>query len=100
MLATKTCGVDTLDPPPLGTVELADAKQLLSGKAFIKGNLDPVNTMLYGNLETVREAVAERIRIGKPGGGYILSTACSVAPNTPPENIELLTSLAEELGKY
>ena len=100
MLATKTCGVDTLDPPPLGTVELADAKQLLSGKAFIKGNLDPVNTMLYGNLETVREAVAERIRIGKTGGGYILSTACSVAPNTPPENIELLTSLAEELGKY
>ncbi|MCB0298786.1 MAG: hypothetical protein KDE52_01940 [Calditrichaeota bacterium] len=100
MLATKTCGVDTLDPPPLGTVELADAKQLLSGKAFIKGNLDPVNTMLYGNLETVREAVAERIRIGKTGGGYILSTACSVAPNTPPGNIELLTPLAEELGKY
>ncbi len=100
MLATETCGVDTLDPPPLGTVELADAKQMLSGKAFIKGNLDPVNTMLYGNLETVREAVAERIRIGKTGGGYILSTACSVAPNTPPENIELLTPLAEELGKY
>ena len=31
---------------------------------------------------------------GKPGGGYILSSACSVAPHTPPENIEQLRRAA------
>src|SRR5574341_538594 len=48
MIATGTNGIDTLDPPPLGTVELVQAKKFLSGKTFIKGNIDPVNTLLYG----------------------------------------------------
>jgi uroporphyrinogen-III decarboxylase len=100
MMATDTNGIDTLDPPPLGTVKLEEAKEILSGKTFIKGNIDPVNTLLYGNQEKVREDVKRRIAIGKPGGGYILSSACSVAPHTPPENIEVLAQLAEEFGKY
>ena len=99
MMLSGTNGIDTLDPPPLGTVELADAKKILAGKTFIKGNIDPVNTLLYGNQTEVRADVRKRIEIGKPGGGYILSSACSVAPRTPPENIEVLAELAEEFGK-
>ena len=100
MLETGTRGIDTLDPPPLGTVELADAKRTLRGRAFIKGNLDPVGTMLQAKRAAVRAAVLDRLEIGKPGGGYILSTACSVAPATPPENLELLVPLTEEFGRY
>ena len=100
MMQTGTNGIDTLDPPPLGTVELEEAKKILAGKTFIKGNIDPVNTLLYGNQNEVSEDVKRRIEIGKPGGGYILSSACSVAPHTPPENIEMLAVLAEELGRY
>jgi MtaA/CmuA family methyltransferase len=100
MLETDTNGIDTLDPPPLGTVDLEEAKKIMAGKAFIKGNIDPVNTLLQGDLEAVRKDVLWRLNVGKPGGGYILSTACSVAPHTPPENIELLVSLAEEYGRY
>jgi uroporphyrinogen-III decarboxylase len=37
---------------------------------------------------------------GMPGGGYILSTACSVAPRMEPWKLELLTPLAEEMGQY
>ena len=48
MLETGTQGIDTLDPPPLGTVELQDAKRQLAGRAFIKGNVDPVDTVLWG----------------------------------------------------
>jgi uroporphyrinogen-III decarboxylase len=96
MLASGTNGIDTLDPPPLGTVELADAKRLVAGRAFIKGNLDPVNTLLMGTPDDVRAAARERIRIGSPGGGYILSTACSVAPAAPPENIMVLREVADE----
>lgn len=100
LLQTGTDGIDTLDPPPLGTVDLEEAKRMLSGKAFIKGNIDPVNTLLNGSLETIRKDVEWRLSIGKPGGGYILSSACSVAPHTPPENIEVLAQLAEEMGRY
>lgn len=100
MLGTSTNGIDTLDPPPLGTVELKEAKNILSGKAFIKGNIDPVNTLLLGSLEQIKKDVEWRINIGKENGGYILSSACSVAPKTPPQNIELLSELVETFGKY
>lgn len=100
MLDTGTNGIDTLDPPPLGTVDLQEAKEYLKGKVFIKGNIDPVNTLLYGSKTQIREDIINRINIGKPGGGYILSSACSVAPHTPPENIMLLSELAEEYGIY
>ncbi|MCK6561817.1 hypothetical protein HUU39_22835, partial [candidate division KSB1 bacterium] len=100
MMQTGTNGIDTLDPPPLGTVELAEAKKILGGRVFIKGNIDPVNTLLNGSPAKVKADVQHRIAIGKPGGGYILSSACSVAPHTPPANIELLAQLAEEMGKY
>lgn len=100
MLQTGTNGIDTLDPPPLGTVELSEAKKILEGHAFIKGNIDPVNTLLYGNKDLITNDVSERIEIGKSGGGFILSTACSVAPATPPENILLLNELIELHGKY
>ncbi len=100
MMLTGTDGIDTLDPPPLGTVELEDAKQILNGKVFIKGNIDPVNTLLYSNKEKIEKDVKWRLEVGKRNGGYILSSACSIAPNTPPENIMLLTELAEKFGTY
>lgn len=97
---TGTNGIDTLDPPPLGTVELKDAKRILSGKQFIKGNLDPVNTILMGTPDDVTRAAKERIETAAMGGGYILSTACSVAPAAPPENICKLREAVEQYGKY
>ena len=99
MMETGTNGIDTLDPPPLGNVHLKEAKKQLSGKVFIKGNIDPVNTLLNSDLSGIENDVEARINIGKPGGGYILSTACSIAPHTQPENIELLHKLAERFGR-
>ena len=100
MLDTSTNGIDTLDPPPLGTVELEEAKKILTGKAFIKGNIDPVFTLLQGSFNQIKKDVEWRINIGKDNGGYILSSACSIAPKTPPQNIELLHELVETFGKY
>ena len=91
MEATGTDGIDTLDPPPLGTVDLADAKRRVGGRLFLKGNIDPVNTILKGTPEECFRAAAECLAIGEPGGGYILSTACSVPPRAPAENLLQLT---------
>jgi uroporphyrinogen decarboxylase len=93
MMETGTNGIDTLDPPPLGTVELGDARQRTAGRVFLKGNVDPVNVMLRGTPEAVREAARACLAAAGSGGGYILSTACAVAPATPPENIAALADL-------
>ncbi len=99
MLETGTTGIDTLDPPPLGTVELDEAKRVLAGRAFIKGNIDSVNTLLNGTDERFRADVRWRLEVGKPGGGYVLSSACSVAPRVAPERLMLLVEMAEAYGK-
>ena len=91
MMDSGTNGIDTLDPPPLGTVRLADARRRTIGRAFLKGNIDPVNTMLLGAPADVAAAARECLSIAGQGGGYILSTACAVAPATPPANILALT---------
>ena len=100
MVKTGTQGIDTLDPPPLGNSDLAEAKTLIGDKVFIKGNMNSVALLDFTTREEVIEHASERIRIGKPGGGYILSTACSVSPRMEPWKLELLVPLAEEIGRY
>ncbi|MGE5357698.1 MAG: uroporphyrinogen decarboxylase family protein [Bacteroidales bacterium] len=100
MEATGIDGIDTLDPPPLGNVDLRTARQQLGGRLFIKGNVNPVDTVLNGDAATCYRDGCERMAIAKPGGRYILSTACSVPPHAPPENILALTRAAEDHGKY
>jgi uroporphyrinogen decarboxylase len=96
MLQTGTHGIDTLDPPPLGTVDLADAVARLAGRVFIKGNVDPVNTILRGTAGDCYRDARQRIAIAGRNGGYILSTACSVPPHAPPENILQLVRASED----
>jgi uroporphyrinogen-III decarboxylase len=100
MAETGADGIDTLDPPPLGTVDLAEAKERYGDRFFFKGNLDAVNEMLRADDARFEAAVLERLRIGKPGGGYILSSACSVAPAVRPERLKTMVALAKEHGRY
>lgn len=100
MVETGTGGIDTLDPPPLGDVELGEAKARVGDRVFLKGNVDPVGTVLRGTPGACREEALRRIEAAMPGGGYVLSTACSVPPGAPPENIEALAAAAEEAGWY
>jgi len=100
LLASNTCGIECLDPPPIGNVELEDAVRITKGKVFIKGNIDSVNVLLPGTVEQVKDDARNRVEIAKPGGGYILSTACSVAPRVPPENLQALYEVVEEYGQY
>ncbi len=62
--------------------------------------MNAVELLMFTSAEQVIAHAAGRIRIGMPGGGYILSTACSVAPRVESWKLELLTPLAEEMGRY
>ena len=89
-------GVDTMDPPPLGDTDIAKVKRDFGDRLFLKGNLDPVNLLLKGSAEAIRGRAAELIGTAGQGGGYILSTACSVSPGTDPRNIAILTETSIE----
>lgn len=67
---------------------------------FIKGNMDSVNELLAATPESIEEYVKKMLKEGASGGGYILSSACSVAPDVKPEILKMLVPLAEKYGKY
>lgn len=97
---SETSGLECLDPPPIGDCDLEDAKKRLGKRCFIKGNIDSVNTLLKKSIDEIKLDAKWRIEIGKPGGGFILSTACSIAPDVPRENILALYEAVEEWGWY
>ena len=77
-----------------------DAKERIGAALFIKGNVDPVGTLLQGSPDDCYADACHRLETAKAGGGYILSTACSVSPATPPANIMTLRSAADDAGRY
>ena len=68
MIESGNSGVETLDPPPLGTVELAEAKRLLKDRLFIKGNVDPVGTILNKDAAGARADVEAAYAVGSEIG--------------------------------
>ncbi len=83
-------GVDTMDPPPLGNTDIAGVKERFGSQLFLKGNIDPVNVIRNGSPKEVYLKAVDCIEAAGRDGGYILSSACSIAPEAPPENIRQL----------
>lgn len=98
MADTGVSGIECMDPPPLGDGDLDVAKQQLGNRIFLKGNIDSVNILLKKTTAEVKRHAKKLIEIGAPGGGYILSTSCSVAPKVPSENLKILQQAAVEYG--
>jgi len=97
LCAAGISGIECLDPPPLGDVDIHEAIDLLKGKIFIKGNIDPVNTLLRGDADQVRQDVTNVIEASRKMDGFILSSACSVAPPAPPDNLKLMVDVCRKL---
>lgn len=95
MVDSGVDGIECLDPPPLGNVDLVEALRTTAGKCFIKGNVDPVHTLLHGSRDAIRADVRARLRAAEGTPGYILSTACSIAPYVPREHVQLLRTMVE-----
>ncbi|MEP0841274.1 MAG: hypothetical protein HRF43_01025 [Phycisphaerae bacterium] len=94
IMDTGVNGVECLDPPPLGNVELEDALRRTKGRIFIKGNIDSVHTLLNKDVESAARDVKKTVELGAPGGGYICSTACSIAPYVKPDRIKAMVEVA------
>lgn len=97
MVESGISGLECLDPPPLGDIDLDEAKKRIGSDVFIKGNIDPIHVLLNGSPEIIRRDAEEKILIGNRGGGYILSTACSIAPHTPRAHVQILRETSAPL---
>ena len=65
-----------IEAPPLGDVELADAKRRLGGRVCIEGNVQIGDVYALPTPQLV-EAVKRAIDGGAPGGGFILCPTAS-----------------------
>jgi uroporphyrinogen-III decarboxylase len=101
MCQSGASGLECLDPPPIGNVDLEDAFQRIGDQMFIKGNIDSVNTLLANDNEMAKNDVRKIIETGKTKGkGFILSTACSIAPLVSKERVLMMSELISEYGVY
>ncbi len=90
--------VETLTPPPMGDIDLASAKERIGDKVCLKGHIDQVNLICFGKPHQIREALGRAIEVASPGSGFIIGTADSIRPESPPENIRAYFDAALEFG--
>jgi uroporphyrinogen decarboxylase len=96
MRGTGISGIECLDPEPVGNVDLQDAFDRIGDTMFIKGNIDSVYSLLFADDQKAEADVRKIIETGKKGRGFILSTACSIAPKVTKERLLMLSRLVEQ----
>jgi len=99
MRDTGISGIECLDPDPVGNVDLEDAFARIGDTMFIKGNIDSVYSLLFADDAKAEEDVRKIIETGKRGKGFILSTACSIAPKVTKERLLMLSQMVERYGQ-
>ncbi len=82
-----------------GASDIRKAKEILGDYMCIMGDV-PATLLAGGTKDEVMDYCRGLIReIGK-GGGFILSSGCSIPANAKPENVKALTEAVEEWGYY
>ena len=80
--------------------DLSWVKEHYAGRLCPIGNVDNKYVMSTGTPEEVENEVKECMRIGKPGGGYILSTDHSIHDGMPYENVMAYLEAGKRYGAY
>jgi uroporphyrinogen-III decarboxylase len=99
-------GSDVLHPieaPPMGNVELADAKRRIGGRVSLEGNIQ-IGDIYAGEEHEVRDAVKRAIDAAAPGGGFVLCPTASpftpVLPERALRNYIAMIETGVQYGRY
>jgi MtaA/CmuA family methyltransferase len=77
-------------------VDIAAAFRVLGPEIAVWGNLDPVGLLVQGTAGDVRRATSDLLKCAAACGHrrLVVSSGCTLAPDTPAENIEALIETA------
>lgn len=79
--------------------DLLEAKLKVGDKVRLMGNIRPSEIMLQGTIDEVRREVLECIKKAYDSPkGYIVASGCSLATETPFENIKVMMDTVREVG--
>jgi uroporphyrinogen decarboxylase len=82
-------------------VDIAEAFRVIGPDIAVWGNLDPVGLLVQGSPEDVRRATSDLLKCAAAHGHrrLVVSSGCTLAPDTPAENIEAMleTAMSDEL---
>jgi len=82
-----------------GATDIRKAKEIVGDRMCIMGDV-PAFLLSFGSKDDVMNYCKALIEdIGK-GGGFILSSGCSIPSNAKSENVKAITEAAEEWGRY
>jgi hypothetical protein len=96
-------GFDILNPVQTGAAEMDPARlkaEFGDQIVFWGGGIDTQKTLPFGDVEAVREEVAERLRIFGPGGGFVFNPIHNVQSRVPVDNLVALYKTVQELRDY
>lgn len=94
-------GIDCLDPiDPQAGMDLGEVKARYGHRIALKGNVDCAQLMTFGTPAEVVDATKEALRIGMPGGGFILSSSNSIHSAVKPENYAAMLETLRKYGSY
>lgn len=93
-------GLDAIDGiDPESGMNIRRTKEKIGDKVTLMGGLSCL-TLLQGTPEMVYDEARQCVIDGKPGGRYVLGSACAVPRHTPPENIMAASAAAVAYGCY
>lgn len=91
--------LQSLQPRALG-MDIAELKAEFGRDLCFHGSIDIQETMPRGTPDDVRAEARARLAAGKPGGGFIISTAHNLLPDVPTANVLALYDTYREAGAY
>ena len=93
-------GMSAIHPVQPSAMDIFDLKARYGQRVCIVGNIDLDYTLTRGTPEEVEREVKEKIeRVGR-GGGYIVSSANSLADYVKPENALAMARTIDQYGWY
>ena len=98
----QEAGVDvfeTLTPPPVGDLDLAEAKRRIGQRVCLKGYGDLLYIIKMGTPADVEAMVSHAMEAAAPGSGFIFGTSDSIREGTPRDNVRTYFEAARRYGR-
>jgi MtaA/CmuA family methyltransferase len=80
-------------------LDMNDAKAAIGKEVCLMGNVDPINTLLYGTPEKIREDSLRIIAAGGKNGGYLFNSGEMIPRDVPEVNMKTFIAAGREAGK-